>query len=504
MLTETTRMSQYPAREHTFKVFEELKLRSHSGDQPLALCLFGSPTRYRDDTDRELAFRQESNFVYLTGCDIPDARLLAWTSKDEGASVEEYDINVTSILFIPPVMAEEVMWSGLPMSPEEVKKELNVSDVKTLDAFDEVLSQLPTSTLHVLPGATLAGSASADKVSLTDKELLMACQSAQLLKTPAEIELIQIANDISSRAHEDVMRALGTGGVASEYEASALFAYRCARRKSRAMAYETIAASGTSAGTLHYIKNKSSFPSTGEGSLLLLDAGCEYENYASDITRTFPIGNKGRFTKEAKEIYNLVLKMQEAALGRMRPGADWEKIHLLMHHILVEGLLDLGLLKKPDAVIKQGDPTDNLRDDAREGRERQKLVADILESRISSAFLPHGLGHALGLDVHSSPLASRPDGPSKHPLAKYLRFVGTLQESHVITVEPGCYFNPFLLEPFKDSPYLNHEVLAKYMPVGGVRIEDDILITKNGFHNFTSAVKSVEEIEALCQSGLKA
>lgn len=82
-------------------------------------------------------------------------------------------------------------------------------------------------------------------------------------------------------------------------------------------------------------------------------------------------------------------------------------------------------------------------------------------------------GHMVALDVHDSPLASRPNGPSKHPLAKYLRFVGILEEGHVITNEPGCYFNPFLLKPFKDSPYLNHEVLAKYMPVGGVRIEDE-------------------------------
>lgn len=233
----------------------------------------------------------------------------------------------------------------MPLSAQEIQKELDVTRVQTMNSFNEVVSNLPTSALHVLPGATLPGLA--DGITLDDKELLMACQYARLTKTPAEINLIQRANDISSRAHEDVMRALGSGQVASEYEASALFSYSCARRKAKSLAYEIIAASGTSAGTLHYIKNKTSFPSTGEGSLLLLDAGCEYEHYASDITRTFPIGNGGKFTKEAREIYALVLRMQEAAFRQMKPGGDWEKIHLLMHNVVAEGLLDLGILQAP-------------------------------------------------------------------------------------------------------------------------------------------------------------
>jgi len=366
----------------------------------------------------------------------------------------------------------------MPLTPEEVHKTFDGSRVATLAEYSEVLKQLPTKTIHTLPGYPLPKESETEFTS-SDKHLLTACQRARLTKTAVEIDLIQMANDISSKAHEGVMRALGGGDLKTEYEASAIFSYHCARKGAKALAYEVIAASGTSAGTLHYIKNKSSFPSTGNGSLLLLDAGCEYNNYASDITRTFPIGNGGKFTPEAKDIYRLVEEMQDAAYSRIKPGASWDTIHLVMHQRVATGLLKLGIFRSPHASIAgetaQGERQkdfDEVQDDAREGREKNKLIQDIIDSGVTMAFFPHGLGHNLGLDVHDSPLLKQ-GTPNESPLLKYLRYRGNLEEGMVITVEPGVYFNPFLLKPHQDSPFIDHEVLKKYMPVGGVRIEDE-------------------------------
>jgi len=199
-------------------------------------------------------------------------------------------------------------------------------------------------------------------------------------------------------------------------------------------------------------------------------------------------------------VYHLVEEMQDAAFMRLRPGCSFESLQVLMHKVAAAGLLKLGILKRPDDGVKATDFAEQERDRAKEARDDRQLVEEILASGITTAFFPHGLGHSLGLDVHDSPLASRPDGSSDDPLAKYLRFRRTLEEGNVVTIEPGIYFNPFLLKPFRNSPYLDQDALKRYMPVGGVRIEDDVLITSQGFHNFTSVKRSIEHIESICQS----
>lgn len=146
-------------------------------------------------------------------------------------------------------------------------------------------------------------------------------------------------------------------------------------------AYTPIMASGGSAGTLHYVSNSAPFPSTAPGSLILVDAGAEYKNYAADVTRCIPIGNGGRFTPECREIYELVLEMQEAGFAMVKPGADWEAIQVKMHDVIARGLLKLGILKAAD------------------GQDEEAAVSAILDSDITTAFYPHGVGHLLGLDV---------------------------------------------------------------------------------------------------------
>lgn len=418
---------------------------------------------------------QESNFIYLTGCDIPGSRLLGICEKQKNPPEDQEDLRIRLVLFIPDLDELDVMWSGMPLTVEEVAKQLDVTEVYAMREFEAKLNELQAGTVHVLPSYSLPVSSATKDVKQVDKYLLMACQEARLRKSPAEIDLIQQANDISSRAHEGVMKALSAGDTHSEYEASAVFQYYCAKQGSRAMAYEVIAASGTSAGTLHYIKNRKSFPSSGEGSLLLLDAGCEHPiyPYGADITRTFPTGNGGKYTEEAKNIYRLVEEMQDAAFMQLKPGCAFEGLQILMHKTAAAGLLRLGILKKPDGGVKATDFAETGQGPAANAREDKRLVQEILASGLTTAFFPHGLGHSLGLDVHDSPLASRPDGASDDPLCKYLRFRRVLEEGNVVTIEPGIYFNPFLLKPFHNSPFIDQEVLKRYMPVGGVRIEDE-------------------------------
>lgn len=332
--------------------------------------------------------------------------------------------------FVSLIQVDEldVMWSGMPLLPHEVLEQLDVNEVLGLSATDEVLRKLSPSLVHVLPNYALPKSLSGPtSYNTTDKHLLMACQEARLKKTAYEIELIQQANDISSRAHEGVMRSLGSGNLSSEYEAKAVFNYYCAKENSKGLAYEVIAASGTNASTLHYIKNHRSFPSTKHAEILLLDAGCEWKYYAADITRTFPVGNGGKFSKEAKDIYQLVEAMQDAVYVHLRPGCVWEDMQLLMHKTLAGGLIKLGILKGK-ALAKSN--AGGQQDDAQGFRDQNQLVQDVLESGITAAFCGHGLGHSLGLDVHDSPLAARPEGASSHPLAKYLRFRRVLEEGH--------------------------------------------------------------------------
>lgn len=172
-------------------------------------------------------------------------------------------------------------------------------------------------------------------------------------------------------------------------------------------AYESIVAYGPSSSTLHYVDNSKPFVNPDRGHLLLVDAGCEWSCYGADITRTYPIGNGGKFTKEGKNIYELVLAMQTKALEMMKPGVEWLDIHLHMHRMVIQGLIEIGILIPGPS-----------------GLSGKALEDKLYDMDLSVPFFPHGLGHQLGLDVHDLPnKASRPNGPSKNSKAKYLRYL---------------------------------------------------------------------------------
>lgn len=298
-----------------------------------------------------------------------------------------------------------------------------------------------------------------------------------MTKDAFEIALIRHANAISSHAHRNVMRSVRQ--AKNEEELMGAFIGTCMANGGREQAYGCICASGTSAATLHYVHND--LPLSKKLNLLI-DAGCEYGNYCADITRTYPLN--GTFTAESRAIHDLVGRMQAACFGLLRAGVAWEDAHTRAHEVAIDGLLRLGILR-------------GSADDDAEHKRR------LLESRVSTVFLPHGLGHYLGMDTHDT--GGDADYADPDPMFRYLRIRGRVPENAVVTNEPGIYFCRFIVEPaLKDpklGPLIDEEVLERYWDVGGVRIEDDVWIKKDGYENLTTAPQRWEEVEALIKGG---
>ncbi|KZV65736.1 prolidase [Peniophora sp. CONT] len=541
----------YPAKKHALKTLQKLAelLPAEDKIKPQIILLVGEVTPYRNDTDRELPFRQESNFNYLTGCTVPGSSLLLSASSATSSEL------LTNTLFIPPIEPADLMWSVPPPTLDAAKESHDVPSVAHVTdlpkALADALSNANGALVHVLPLQTgkfpkisedlITLSQSNPGSSLTDAFLLSALGKARIIKDDEEIERIRIANAISSRAHETVMRVLGQGVrglivdgrkdgkggerpllpgewlIEKEAEAEAVFVASCRREGAVHQAYLPIVAASNRAATLHYCcndrefawgpvnahdhKNRAQFAHATTDNrkllpqVLLIDAGCEWDCYAADITRTMPVGNNGKFTPESRAIYSLVHEMQLAAFSALKPGLHWDAVQLLCHRTLVRGFQRLGIFKSPDS---QGSGSWNSEE-------------AILASGISAAFFPHGLGHSLGMDVHDVPEISKPGvNPSVekglelgHPsFYTYLRLRLPLEENMVVTVEPGCYFHQHLLAPVRDSKHIDHEVLKRYESVGGVRIEDVVVITKEGYENLTTVRSDVEWVEGVCSGEL--
>ncbi|KAI6144931.1 Creatinase/aminopeptidase [Pisolithus tinctorius] len=556
-MATTPLTAKYPAKDHVVRTFKTLTYSLHPSqrDKPQVIVLAGSETPYRNDTDRELPFRQESNFFYLSGCAVPGTFFLATYHPDSAT--------VSTKLYVPKATLEDLMWSPAPPSPSEARAAYEVDDVFYKVEFVDHLKSLPADALvHVLPrtgefpdvrsyvdksspGHPLGNSGSA----VTEEHLLPALHQTRLIKDAFEIALIRKANEISSRAHEVVMRVLGLAVqgkikqdnghgnkrpllpaewlIETEAEAEAVFVASCRREGAFHQAYLPIVAANDRAATLHYCCNDKAFawgPVTNRhanngrhltsmasrrecGSVLapqvlLIDAGCEWECHSSDITRTMPVGNGGKFTTEARAIYDLVLEMQQESLAMLCPGVHWDDVQLRCHEVLVDGFLRLGIFRSAETshadLKSHGD-----------------LRHDILTSGLSAAFFPHGVGHSLGLDVHDVPSASKPPKTGKYfvpgsiasgssgaggheSFYKFLRLRLPLLAGMVVTVEPGIYFSPHLLGPHMDSCFLDKTVLARYESVGGIRIEDDVLITENGSENLTMVGSETAWIEEVC------
>uniref|UniRef100_A0A1B6CDN4 Peptidase M24 domain-containing protein n=1 Tax=Clastoptera arizonana TaxID=38151 RepID=A0A1B6CDN4_9HEMI len=300
----------------------------------------------------------------------------------------------------------------------------------------------------------------------------------RVFKTNLELDLLRYVNKITCQAHKLVMQNVKPGMY--EYQAEAIFiehAYYAGG--ARQVAYTCICGSGNNGSILHY--GHAAAPNDkliNNGDMLLFDMGAKYYGYSSDVTCSYPAN--GKFTQEQKVIYNAVWAAVEAVESTMKPGVSWVDMHLLANRTMLTKLKACGLLV--------GD------------------VNEMMEANLGATFQPHGLGHFMGIDVHDvgGYLDKDPPRPTKPGLAN-LRTARVLQAGMVITVEPGCYFIESLLEKAFNDPnlckFLVKENIVKFKGFGGVRIEDDVVVTESGIENLTKVPRTVEEIETFMASG---
>ncbi|GJJ77704.1 Xaa-Pro dipeptidase [Entomortierella parvispora] len=443
--------TKYPAKHHWSKVAKNLGLTEG------LVYLKGDVLKERHDTDVELTFRQESNFYYLTGFAEHDAHVL-------------FDLKTQKMTLLPYKLPEDhIVWMGMPPTEAELHTKYEADEIRFSTQLNAAIQESGASTLYVLREEDAPKDI---KLTINAEVLKDAIVTARMYKSAYEIEAMRKINHISSNAHVALMKAAKK--ASSEVELDALFRYETARFGARAQAYEPIVGVGANAATLHYGRNSSSFNGNHD-QLCLVDAGAEQGCYASDITRTFPLN--GKYAGDAKTVYEIVLAMQKAVIAALKPGVQWEDMHRLAGKIAVEGLQKAGVLKA------------------------EYSIEELLSKHIDGYFFPHGLGHMIGLDVHD--VGGYPKGVERiqAPGLQYLRMRRTLEAGFVVTVEPGVYFVEFILNGAKNdaeiAKYINWEVTERFAKVGGVRIEDCIVITETGIDNLTIAPKEIAEIEAI-------
>ncbi|KAJ5535890.1 hypothetical protein N7513_009076 [Penicillium frequentans] len=458
-----TSCDKYPAKQHARNVARRL------GTSHGLIFIAGEPTALLRDSDQERPFRQRRYFYYLSGVVEPECALI-------------YDIGLDLLtLYVPDFDLHRAIWMGPTLDREEAMDNYDVDRVLYQSSLQQEIGawlnkRAQSSLLYTVHASELPKGLPAE-LPLDSSQLQQAMNAARGIKDEYEIRMIRKANEISALAHRKVLE--GIQKMTNESQIEGLFLDTCISHGARNQSYQIIAGSGPNAAVLHYSRNNESLSGK---PLVCLDAGAEWECYASDVTRTFPL--KGEWpSKYVADIYKLVERMQEECIKGIRRGTRFLNLHDLAHDIAIDGLLALGVLKGGSH-------------------------AEIRESGASKVFLPHGLGHHVGLEVHdvseSEIMAMHPGLDQSHygPVMNYgvCRSPCTvsaplLEEGMVVTIEPGLYFSPLALANARKQPlakYIDFEVANKYVHIGGVRIEDDILVTANGYENLTTAPKGEE------------
>ena len=400
--------------------------------------------------DSHFPFRADSYFHYLSGFPEPEAVLLliAGDTKNE------------SLLFCRDKDPEKEVWDGFRYGPAAAPGHFGVDAAHSVKELDEKLVELLAAhpSLWYSLGhdaefdarisrslnALRAQARSGRRAPTTVHDVHAALDAMRQIKGIEEIALMRRAAEISAAAHRRAMRASAPGKFEYQIEAELLCEFRASG--SQAPAYNSIVAGGANACVLHYVGNSQPLK---DGELLLIDAACELDGYAADITRTFPIN--GRFSGPQADVYDLVLDAQAAAIAAIRPGAEFNDGHDAALAVIVRGLIDLKLLAGS--------------------------VDGIIESEAYKRFYMHRTSHWLGLDVHDAGEVKRGERWK------------TLEAGMVLTVEPGCY-----IRAADDIPAAFHNI--------GVRIEDDALVTSDGCDLLTDAApKTIADIEALMRDG---
>ena len=394
--------------------------------------------------DSHFPFRFDSHFYYLSGFTEPEAVIVLLAEQQR------------AILFCRDKDIEREIWDGFRYGPAAAQEKFGFDEAYPISELDTRLPDLLANQpvlhyainhdaawdSHVLGwlGRVREQARNGVVAPAELRDVRATVDEMRLFKDAHEIERMQRSADIASGAHRRAMRATVAGRFEYEIEAELLHEFRL--HGAQSPAYTSIVAGGANACVLHYVENNAALHA---GDLLLIDAGCELDGYASDITRTFPVS--GQFSAAQKDVYEMVLASQLAAIDAVQPGSHWNAPHEAALKVLAQGMIDLGLCTgSVDGVLESGD---------------------------YKRFYMHRTGHWLGLDVHDV---------GEYKQAGDWR---SLQPGMTLTVEPGCYIRP------ADS-------VPQHLWNIGIRIEDDVLVTAQGHHVLSHAApKSVADIEAV-------
>lgn len=416
--------------------------------QPGAVAIIPAANEILRNGDAHYRFRQDSNFYYLTGFNEPESLLIITSEADKSKSY----------LFNRPRHPNQEQWTGKRLGQIDAPQQLGVDAAYPIETLTANLSDLLMGKSAIY--YPLGHSSIYEEIILTtwkaikerhrrgspvipevfyDLEPLLS--EMRLFKSESEINLMRKAAEASVKAHKYAMQTCLQSTNELELEANLLHVLM--REGCRDVAYSSIVGGGPNACILHYINNDQPLKN---GDLVLIDAGGEYNNYASDITRTFPVS--GRFSKTQRQVYDIVLKAQRAGIACIKPGITWDKIQKEIVHVLTQGLVDLKIL--------------------------QGSIESLVTNEAYKSFYMHNSGHWLGLDVHD---------------AGYYKINGewrTLEAGMVLTVEPGLYISAGM-----------KGVDPCWWDIG-IRIEDDILVTETGYEILTADLPAeAEKIEAL-------
>jgi len=425
-----------------------------------------------DSSDVGPIFRQESYFHWAFGVLEPDYYGAIEVSTGR------------SILYMPRLDEDYAIIMGHIPTQEETREKYRVDEVRYVEEMPDHLrfsagSTVPTLLLLEGPntdsGKTTRPAAFDGMSEFQTNRTLLHPEMAEcrVLKTPMELDVLRYASQITSEAHKHLMRTVKPG--MTEYQCEATFLHHIYfYGGARHVCYNCIAGAGRSGAVLHY--GHAGAPNDQvirDGDMCLFDMGAEYCCYCSDVTCSYPAN--GKFTDKQKIVYNAVLRANLAVFNACKPGVSWSEMHILANRILLEDLLAAGILR--GSV--------------------DKMMEVNLAGRL---FQPHGLGHLMGCDVHDvgGYLEGHPQRATI-PGLRSLRTARVLMANMVLTIEPGCYFIDFLIDRALADPELNQFIVAdrlnEYRGQGGVRIEDDIIITETGAELMNHVPRTVEEIE---------
>lgn len=400
-------------------------------------------------SDTEYSYRQDSNFYYLSGYEEPESLILIRPSQDK----ERF------IIFCRDRDPLREQWDGFRTGQEGVIQDYGADAAYSINSIDEIMPKLLEGAKNIYFSMSAPCGVDAKISSWVEgirkntrsgaepPQNLLSLDSIlhemRLIKEGDEMDLMKKAANITTEAHIRAMQSVRPGMYEYQLEAEYLYAFN--KNGARSPAYNSIVGGGNNSCILHYVENNAELQ---DGDLVLVDAGCEYQYYASDVTRTFPVN--GKFSPEQREIYSIVLEAHKQSMEQAKPGNKWNLMHDKSVEVIVEGLLSIGLLQgSRDEIIDKGE---------------------------YSKFYMHRIGHWLGMDVHDVG-SYKQDGDWR-----------PLEEGMVMTVEPGIY----ILDSMEG-------VDDKWKGIG-VRIEDDIAITDSGFEILTPDVpRTIEEVEQTVQ-----